>query len=149
MTIIGCSHCTWEQEILGSQSAAERARDRHVALRHPNAIVDDPDALPMAAQAQLIASHASADWRTQALTVIEKLAATGHPFTVFDVAHYGVPEPPDPAHDWGRLARDARHIGLIEPVKDEAGDDKAVPSKRPETKGSLVKLWRGTGRRTA
>lgn len=144
MTLTNCPHCSWDQDIFGDQAAADRARDRHIALRHPDAVVDDPDALP---QTPMLPTLASANWRTQALTAVEQLAATGHPFTIFDVAHYGVTEPPDPAHDWGRLARDARHMGLIEPVKDEAGFDRAVPSKRPETKQSLVKLWRG--RRTA
>ena len=146
MTIAHCPHCSWEVDVFGTREAADRARDRHIALRHPGSIVSDPDDISRPAQAQLIPSLASADWRTQALAAVEKLAATGHPFTIFDVAHYGVEEPPDPAHDWGRLARDARHLGLIEPVKDEAGDDKAVPSKRRETKGSLVKVWRGVAR---
>lgn len=144
MTIASCYLCPWEIDILGGQESADRARDRHVVLRHGQTTPETTSGVAPAPS-----TRDSADWRTQALDAIAQLAATGREFTVYEVAELGVPEPPNPQTDWGLLTRDARHLGLIDPVKNEDGSPKAVESKRPATKGSLVKVWRGSGRRTA
>ena len=45
-----------------------------------------------------------------------------------------IPEPPDPAHDWGRLVQRLHSEGVLAP----AG---AAPSIRKRTASSLVRTW--------
>lgn len=78
------------------------------------------------------------DWRRQALDAIRQLAATGRPFVISQVIHYGVPDPPNPRTDWPRIQADAVALGWIEPT------GALGHSIRPTTKGSAVTEWRGT-----
>lgn len=74
----------------------------------------------------------------QALLAIRSLAVTGEPFTVGH-AHPMVAIPPtNPRTDWEVARKDAERLGLIEWTGEYA--DSIVPS----TKGSAVKVWRGT-----
>src|SRR4051794_1971600 len=102
--------CDWEVEF-ASVDAKHRAEDTHVARRHPGIA---------AIEAEVKADEApKADypiWEAAALDALLQLARSGREFVIFDVKDYGVGEPPDTAHDWGRLAAKARHIGLIEKV---------------------------------
>lgn len=77
-------------------------------------------------------------WRAAAWQALQHLAASGQEFQLHDLTDLGVPEPSSPNH-WGALAFAARKAGLIE----RCG---FAQSKRRETRGSLVRLWRGAGR---
>lgn len=83
-------------------------------------------------------THTPELWRRMALRAIESMAATGRDFQAYDlVTELGLPEP-DHHCRWGPAFADARRRGLIV----RAG---AAQSTRPETKGSLTRLWRGAG----
>lgn len=72
--------------------------------------------------------------RPKLLTAI----ATGRVFTFYELAdELDLPDPPDPAHQWGRLARQFRDEDLIH----HYGWDN---SARPTSHHSGVKVWRGT-----
>src|SRR3954451_1441220 len=135
--------CGWEVEF-ATVDAKQRAEDTHVARWHPGYAAHEAEV--MADDDAPKADYAI--WETVALDALRSLARSGREFVVFDVKDYGVGEPPDTAHDWGRLTAKARQMGLIEKVMVSDGDGgltpKAIESRRPETRGSLVKVWRGT-----
>lgn len=142
--IIGCGLCPdqdnrWEQDL--PPNRAQQALDAHQAAHHGiTPPTPDPDHVP-----QPVTQLAHVDWWTSAIDAIARLAResmrTGEPFTVFEVARYGVGEPINTRTDWGKLTRDAAHQGLIEHAKDAAGHELSTRSARPATKGSLVALW--------
>lgn len=74
-------------------------------------------------------------WRDCAWRVLEQLAKSGREFQARDLVDCGVPEPAHPNH-WGSLLYAARQAGLVERVG-------FAQSKRPETRGSIVRVWRG------
>lgn len=130
--------CQWEVEF-PTVPAARRAEEAHTARKHPE-FSPAPGWRPGSGGS----GAEQAVWETVALDAVRALAATGREFVIFDVHEFGVGEPPDISHDWGRLTAKARQMGLIEKVLYDDGTAKAVESKRPETRGSLVKVWRGT-----
>lgn len=135
MTLATCPLCPeWEVDVIGPD-AARRIEDKHKDRKHPELRAAAPS------PSRSSTSRDSGAWRTQALDALAQLSATRPHFTVYEVAELGVDEPPDPAHDWGFLTRDAKHLGVIAPVRNEDGTPKAVESKRPATRGSLVKVW--------
>ncbi len=79
---------------------------------------------------------ASRDWLVSAVTAIEAIAATGRDFQAFDLIELGLPEPDHPCR-WGAVFGLAARRGLITSVG-------SARSKRPTTKGSLMRVWRGT-----
>lgn len=141
MTLASCHYCPWEVDFPAGNAAAMSGLDRHLT-RCPNAPAIEQAAADPVHEPDPLPQIAGVTWRSQALDALAQIAATGRVFTVFEVANYGVGEPPGGHHEWGRLARDAHHMGLIEHVG-------FTESKRPGTKASAVKTWRGTGRRTA
>lgn len=77
-----------------------------------------------------------AEWVAYAWPYYVAAAATGHTFTVFDIAKkHKLKEPPD-YHNWGHLTQRLRGHHLIEPV---AADN----SRRGTSRNSLVATWRG------
>lgn len=140
--------CAWEVEF-ASLDSKKRAEDTHVARMHPGFAAHEAEVL--GANDPPKADYAV--WETVALDALLALARSGREFVVFAVKDYGVGEPPDTAHDWGRLTAKARQIGLIEKVMVDDGNGgltpKAIESKRRETRGSLVKVWRGTAEHRA
>jgi len=74
-------------------------------------------------------------WLALAERGVRHLASVGTPFQAWDVVELGVPEPDRPAQ-WGALFRHLAEAGLIV----AAG---AEPSRRPSTRGSLCRTWRG------
>jgi len=65
-------------------------------------------------------------------------AATGRTFTCFQVVEaHQLPEPPDPAHHWGRLMTLLKEEGYIRTAGWACSD-------RPTTHASGVRTWRGT-----
>lgn len=74
-------------------------------------------------------------WKACALAGVEHLAATGTPFTAYDVAALGVPEPDHP-NRWGAVMNIAARAGTIR----AAG---YVPSPRPTVHRSVVRQWIG------
>ena len=92
---------------------------------------------PPAPGAERALANADDWWRSSAERAVRVLAATGRPFTAFDlVDHCGVTEP-DSSARWGGLFRRAAQQGVIEPTGAEA-------SRRPTRAGSLCRVWRGT-----
>lgn len=83
-------------------------------------------------------AHADATWRATAMQALEHLARRDGEFQAHDLIELGCPEPAHPNH-WGPLLHAAKKAGLIE----QAG---VAMSKRPETRGSLVRTWRGVRR---
>jgi hypothetical protein len=62
------------------------------------------------------------------------VAATGRRFVSWQIKHeHKLPDPPDPAHDWGKLLSRLHREGLIEP------DGFGFTRDR-----SCVNAWRGT-----
>jgi hypothetical protein len=143
MTIARCTEapCGWEVDFPDGPDAAQRGLDRHREFRHDIA----PPAVEAPHVPVPVKQLAHVDWRTQALDALAQLARgslrTGEPFTVFEVAKYGVGEPINPQYDWGKLTRDAAHLGLIQHATDADGHELSTRSARPATKGSLVSLW--------
>lgn len=136
MTLATCPRCpNWEVDVVGDD-AARRVEDKHKERLHPELVAN-----PAARFVRNEPRGDSSEWRTVALDALAQLATTRPQFTVYEVAELGVPEPPDPAHDWGSLTRHAKHLGLIKSVTNDDGTPKAVHSKRPATRGSLVKVW--------
>ena len=86
------------------------------------------------------ARRRAADYETWVDEVRPKLLAKiaeGRSFTFYQLAdELDLPDPPDPAHQWGRLARQFRDDGLTY----HYGWDN---SARPASNHSGVKVWRG------
>lgn len=143
MTVIRCkadpTSCVWEVDFADA-AEGQRGLDRHLAFRHPSS----PPVLHRSPEP--VSQLASVAWETTAIDALQHLARTRAEFTVYDVHDFGVGEPIDPQYDWGRLTRKARHLGIIEPVVLPDGSEKAVQSRRPGTRASLVKVWQGTKR---
>lgn len=82
-----------------------------------------------------------ADYETWVAAVhpaFEQAAARPGTFTAYGVVRdAGLPEPPNPAHHWGRLLGLLRDEGWIRPAGWAASD-------RPTTRHSGVRTWRGT-----
>ena len=77
-------------------------------------------------------------WIAAVRPAFERAAATGREFTTYEIAdRHRLPEPPDPAHHWGRLMTLLQNDGLIA----KAG---WACSSRPTTHASGVRTWRGT-----
>ena len=74
-------------------------------------------------------------WKSCALAAIECLARSGRPFTAYDAAQLGVPDPDHPSR-WGGLFSAAAHAGLIR----SAG---VVRGSRASTHGAWVRVWIG------
>lgn len=76
-------------------------------------------------------------WLDEVLPTYEEVARTGIPFTTSEVQEqYDLPDPPDPASQWGKLPQRLKMLGLIEEYATDS-------SKRPTVHGSLVKRWIG------
>jgi len=73
-------------------------------------------------------------WVAEVRPTFEEIAAAGTRFVSWRVKEqYRLPDPPDPAHDWGRLLGQLRHDGLLRydgwsTTRDRSG----------------VRAWRGT-----
>lgn len=96
---------------------------------------DFPEPQPTPAQ-QRAADYET--WLAAVRPAFEAAAATGLPFTTYDVVDANrLPEPPDSAHMWGRL---------MTLLKDEGWIRKHgwTNSGRPTTHASGVRRWRGT-----
>lgn len=77
------------------------------------------------------------EWYRCGVAEVAKRAHHPGTFTVYDLALAGrIPEPPHP-NMWGQLMSLARSAGLVVSVA-------AVPSSRPRTSRSLVRVWIGT-----
>ncbi|MFJ2630908.1 hypothetical protein ACIO6U_02950 [Streptomyces sp. NPDC087422] len=77
-------------------------------------------------------------WLGAVRPAFEAAAATGRPFTTYEIAHAAnLPEPPDAAHQWGRLMNLLAAEGWIRTAGWAASD-------RPTTRHSGVRTWRGT-----
>ncbi len=68
---------------------------------------------------------------------IAELARRGQPFQAADLLELGVPEPDHP-NRWGGRLYAAGRAGTIECVA-------FAQSKRPTTRASIVRVWRGAG----
>lgn len=77
------------------------------------------------------------DWEATAEAAIIRFAK-GRGLMAFQINEaavaMGIEEPPDPAHDWGRLVQRLHSEGVLAP----AG---AAPSIRKRTASSLVRTW--------
>lgn len=83
------------------------------------------------------AANTSTDWWSRARRGVEWLAASGEPFTAYDlVVQCGIEEPDSPKSQWGAFFAAMKKAGLVEP----AG---FTNSKRPQTAGSAVRTWQG------
>jgi hypothetical protein len=111
------------------------------AARAAHAVVEVEDtrpaqlALTQAEGLALAAAGTDPSWALVCDNAIARLAADGHPFDAYDLIAAGVPEPAHPNH-WGPRLAAARAAGRIEP----AG---WTTSRRPTTRNSAVRLWRG------
>lgn len=77
-----------------------------------------------------------ADWRTEVDREIDRLAATGLPFTADDVRARGIPDPIS-AKAWGaRFLAAAKQRRIV-----RVGYQ---PSRRPSVHAHPVAVWRGT-----
>lgn len=77
-------------------------------------------------------------WLAAVRPAFEAAAAKPGTFTTYAVAHAAnLPEPPDPAHHWGRLMNLLTAEGWVRPAGWAASD-------RPTTRHSGVRTWRGT-----
>lgn len=74
-------------------------------------------------------------WKTLADAAINRLAATGEPFTADDVRALGVPDPSSPKA-WGARFLTAARQGRIVRVG-------YVPSRRPSVHAHPIAQWRG------
>jgi hypothetical protein len=150
MTIARClvdrSKCQWEVDFADGPAAADRGLERHKARCHPETMPTEPTEPVEPHVPQPLQQLANVDWWTQVMDGIAQLAReslrTGEPFTVFEVARFGVSEPINPQYDWGKATRDAVHLELIVHATDGEGRELSTRSPRPATKGSLVSLWR-------
>ncbi|MDI5965804.1 hypothetical protein [Streptantibioticus silvisoli] len=77
-------------------------------------------------------------WLAAVRPAYEAAAASGRPFTTYTVADAAnLPEPPDPAHTWGRFMRLLADEGWIR-------THGWTTSDRPTTHHSGVRTWIGT-----
>lgn len=77
-------------------------------------------------------------WMAAVRPAYETAAASGKPFTTYDIADANrLPEPPDPAHHWGRLMTLLQDEGWIR-------KHGWTCSTRPTTHASGVRVWIGT-----
>lgn len=77
-------------------------------------------------------------WLAAVRPAYETAAATGKPFTTYSIADAArLPEPPDPAHTWGRFMRLLADEGWIR-------THGWTTSDRPTTHHSGVRVWIGT-----
>ncbi|MFD5419435.1 hypothetical protein ACFWJT_15600 [Streptomyces sp. NPDC127069] len=77
-------------------------------------------------------------WYAEVEPVYVAIAATPRVFTIFEIAdEHRLPEPPDSAHHWGRLATLLKDAGYIR----TAG---WACSSRPTVHHSGVRTWKGT-----
>lgn len=145
--IVGCTLCPdqesrWEQDLPADR--AQQALDAHQQRQHSD-LVSKPELDPEPHVPVPVQQLANADWWTQAIDGIGKLAQeslrTGEPFTVYDIARHGIGEPANPRTDWGKLTRDAQHLRLIAHATDSEGRELTTRSHRPATKSSLVFQW--------
>lgn len=90
-------------------------------------------------QLDLFGGHPDRWWQDGALRAVTELAKTGQPFTLDALRDdpYNLPDPHHP-NQWGALAHAARKAGLIEPIGYQ-------PSTVASRKGSVVRVWQGTG----
>lgn len=78
------------------------------------------------------------DWIDRCRPSFERAADTGEPFTTSEIQQrYQLPDPPDPAHNWGHLALRFKSEHLIR----EWSTDR---SKRKTANKSRVAQWIGT-----
>lgn len=112
-------------------SATEATRNDHF---------DGNNTLPLPVESKLGDALTNADswWRDCAWRALEHLAATGRPFTAYDVTELGVPDP-DHGNRWGGLFQAACKAGLIEPVG-------YAESRRPSRAGGVCRVWKGTAK---
>lgn len=78
---------------------------------------------------------ADAVWKQLADAAIDRLAATGQPFTTDDVRELGVPDPSSPKA-WGARMLSAAKSGRIRRVGYQ-------PSRRPSVHAHPVAVWVG------
>lgn len=135
---------------LGLNGRTSRTRDRETS-RETKRVAAGPSHVDMANHVQPAldgtvpeppaARPRSEDYETWIAAVrpaFEAAAASGRTFTTYEIADKRrLPEPPDPAHQWGRLMTLLREDGFIQP----AG---WACSPRPTTHASGVRTWRGT-----
>jgi hypothetical protein len=73
-------------------------------------------------------------WVNQVRPVFVEVARTGEPFLYWQIARsYGLPDPPDRDHDWGRLAAQLHREGF-----------RWVGGGGLRGPGPRVRRWRGT-----
>lgn len=80
------------------------------------------------------------EWERYAIPLVEEYAVRAGigAFQIAEAADaMSILAPPDPAHDWGRLATRMRMEGSLQP----AG---VATAKRPTCNHSLLRLWRAT-----
>ena len=121
-----CGLCSWEFDAATSDQAARVGwlhYDRNHAAQPPAATITQ---LP------------NVTFREQALAAIKALAVTGRDFTVGEAHQMVSVQPANPRTDWETARKEAERLGWIQWAGTYA--DSIVPS----TKGSAVKVWRGT-----
>lgn len=80
-------------------------------------------------------------WIPAVWPAFERAATTGIPFTAYEVAdREQLPEPPDPAHHWGRLMTRLQEEGVIQ-------RHGWTTSARPTSHASGVRTWIGVSKR--
>jgi hypothetical protein len=79
--------------------------------------------------------HADTIWKQLADAAIDRLAATGKPFTADDIRDLGVPDPSSPKA-WGARMLSAAKSGRIRRVGYQ-------PSRRPSVHAHPVAVWVG------
>lgn len=99
-------------------------------------VEDGPEQLTLTQDEGMTAALLSTDaeWAADCDRAIRTLAATGQPFTAYDL-HAMVREPSNPNH-WGPRLPVAAKRGLIRKVGYRKSD-------RPGTRGSAVAVWQG------
>lgn len=74
------------------------------------------------------------DWEQDAREALERVAASGRPFTAYDLTEADLRAPQHP-NQWGALFRQAATDGVIRRVG-------FVESRRPGRKHGLCRVWR-------
>lgn len=121
--VIECGLCPWSQEYR-DQETAERKLATHRQARHGEGPLDTVTPID------------GVTWRERAIEAVKILVARGEDFAMWEIHNFGVGEPPDPKHQWGRLSQDLHRLGIAHPV------DHTL-SARPGTKESSVRKWSG------
>lgn len=129
--IAKCAQCQWNLPF-DSETAADAALNRHLPRcpKKPAQPAVETPPVQWEAPTQLV----SVTWWSRAIDRIAEQPA-GSRFTLYEICA-DLDEPPS-SNGWQSLARDAHHIGLIEPKG-------GVPSKRPGTRRSMTTLWQRT-----